>query len=442
MTTQQLTNNQKTQINNQNGDNSTESDVTLTSKYNVYSSNKGGLQKLTSYGQIKSPHHGGGNYQTTEIDGQTQRTRADGGKLRVVQDLVLQQGDKFNVGVPSGVSGYAVVKRDIKANGRGYGNYVEIQDAPGGEGKVIARYAHLASTKVKTGDTIKRGTVLGIQGDSGAPGAIHLHVEMESKEYARYITDLQSGKFSNKETSSQKTSSNSMNKTTDVTAYKDEINSDHQHNHSVENGAISKATSSQKISSNSTNEAASSQEIGSDSTNEATSPQEINRNSTNEATSSQEISNDSTSSQEIGSDLTNDSTSSQETSSDSTNKSTNTVANDLDIALNNETTTNLPKIYEGNNIQENNTTDVSKVVELLRKNCDEVKHQYGLDVTTFEGLGKAVMLFWKENNLDPKTLKDQLPQVSSSEFATALMQVTSTINNNTNTISKDKQLVS
>jgi hypothetical protein len=63
--------------------------------------------------------------------------------------------------------------------------------------------------------------------------------------------------------------------------------------------------------------------------------------------------------------------------------------------------------------------DVSKVVALLQDNAAEVKNQYGLDVTTNEGLGKAVMQYWKENNLDPKILKEQLPNIKESEFATA-----------------------
>jgi hypothetical protein len=452
MSTLQLTNNQKTRVTNQNIEDNTPSDVITTDKYKVYSSNKSSLKKITSYDQINSPHHGGGSYQTTKIDGKTQRTRADGGTVRVVQDLVLQQEENFNVGVPSGVSGYAVVKRDIKSNGKGYGNYVEIQDTPGGKGKVIARYAHLASTKVQTGDIIKRGTILGVQGNSGAT---HLHVEMESKEFKRYISDLQSGKFSNKEISSQKTSSDSMAKINDITASKDEVDSYHQHDDSLpENRVVSKTSSSQKVSldNDASPEATSTQEIG-DSTIEATSSeesQEIDSYSTNGTTSTQEISsnemNESISSQEVKSELTSEETSTQEKNS----SKTITKSNDTDKVQNktdetdSERTTNLPKIYEGNNIEQNNITNVSKVVELLRKNGDEVKKQYGFDVNTNEGLGKAVMQFWKENKLDPKTLKDQLPQISISEFESALNQISSIVSNNvnTNTTTKEKQLVS
>jgi hypothetical protein len=71
------------------------------------------------------------------------------------------------------------------------------------------------------------------------------------------------------------------------------------------------------------------------------------------------------------------------------------------------------------NDRASDSSDVSKVVALLKENAAEVKKQYGLEVTTDDGLGKAVMQYWKENNLDPKTLKEQLPNIKDSEFATA-----------------------
>jgi hypothetical protein len=72
-----------------------------------------------------------------------------------------------------------------------------------------------------------------------------------------------------------------------------------------------------------------------------------------------------------------------------------------------------------NNGRKNDAANLLKVVDLLKENAAEVKNQYGLDITTDDGLGKAVMLYWKENNLDPKTLKEQLPNIKNSEFAVA-----------------------
>jgi hypothetical protein len=70
--------------------------------------------------------------------------------------------------------------------------------------------------------------------------------------------------------------------------------------------------------------------------------------------------------------------------------------------------------------------DVSKAIAAIKENADGIKQQYGLDVTTSEGLGKAVMIYWKENNLDPKTLKEQLPNMKGSDIDAALASVTET----------------
>jgi hypothetical protein len=71
-------------------------------------------------------------------------------------------------------------------------------------------------------------------------------------------------------------------------------------------------------------------------------------------------------------------------------------------------------------------TDVSKAIAAIKENADGIKKNYGLDVTTSEGLGKAVMIYWKENNLDPKILKEQLPNMKGSDIDAALAAVTET----------------
>jgi hypothetical protein len=76
--------------------------------------------------------------------------------------------------------------------------------------------------------------------------------------------------------------------------------------------------------------------------------------------------------------------------------------------------------------QGNDSTDVSKAIAAIKENADGIKKNYGLDVTTSEGLGKAVMIYWKENNLDPKTLKEQLPNMKGSDVDAALASVTET----------------
>jgi hypothetical protein len=66
----------------------------------------------------------------------------------------------------------------------------------------------------------------------------------------------------------------------------------------------------------------------------------------------------------------------------------------------------------------NSTTDVSKVVTFLQRNSDAIKKDYGYDVSTPDGLGKAVMHYWQENNLNPQILVEQLSNVTESDIKT------------------------
>lgn len=60
-----------------------------------------------------------------------------------------------------------------------YGNTIMIQSDSG----VVAVYAHLAlnSTKVKVGDKVKRGDLIGLCGNSGNSSEPHLHFHLQSK---------------------------------------------------------------------------------------------------------------------------------------------------------------------------------------------------------------------------------------------------------------------
>lgn len=56
----------------------------------------------------------------------------------------------------------------------GYGNVVDVKHASG----VTTRYAHLASIKVRQGQTVAAGTQLGIEGTTGQSTGVHLHFEI------------------------------------------------------------------------------------------------------------------------------------------------------------------------------------------------------------------------------------------------------------------------
>jgi murein DD-endopeptidase MepM/ murein hydrolase activator NlpD len=59
-------------------------------------------------------------------------------------------------------------------NASGYGNQVILRFA---DGKYWARYAHMASLAVTTGQVVSKGQVLGKMGSTGASGGVHLHLE-------------------------------------------------------------------------------------------------------------------------------------------------------------------------------------------------------------------------------------------------------------------------
>lgn len=68
-------------------------------------------------------------------------------------------------------------KRRSSSDGGGYGNYVIVQEASTGK---CFLYAHLkaGTIKVKKGDTVSVGQVLGTMGSSGDSGHMHLHFEV------------------------------------------------------------------------------------------------------------------------------------------------------------------------------------------------------------------------------------------------------------------------
>jgi murein DD-endopeptidase MepM/ murein hydrolase activator NlpD len=59
----------------------------------------------------------------------------------------------------------------------GYGNYIEIEHSNG----IISRYSHLEDVKVKPGQKVTKGLVIGIIGMSGGTIAPHVHYEIIRK---------------------------------------------------------------------------------------------------------------------------------------------------------------------------------------------------------------------------------------------------------------------
>jgi murein DD-endopeptidase MepM/ murein hydrolase activator NlpD len=76
-------------------------------------------------------------------------------------------------GTPVHVTGDGIVVRVIRSN-RGYGNEILVDHGFG----YMTRYAHLSAFKVKKGQHVKRGQVIGLVGDTGKSTASHLHYEV------------------------------------------------------------------------------------------------------------------------------------------------------------------------------------------------------------------------------------------------------------------------
>ena len=124
-------------------------------------------------------------------------TRTSDGRL--VQDFTLFKGDKFlNLPVPSPVSG-TVTWAGNAGNG---GLWVEIQSP---EGKV--EMGHFNSLRVKKGDKVGVGSILGLQGHTGrtmpsGPDGTHIHIQAPDSVLERYIQMINSNSFSETKVSS------------------------------------------------------------------------------------------------------------------------------------------------------------------------------------------------------------------------------------------------
>jgi murein DD-endopeptidase MepM/ murein hydrolase activator NlpD len=87
----------------------------------------------------------------------------------------------FHTGIdftaPRGTEIYATgdgVVEDVTSKGRGYGNHIIIDHGFGYQ----TLYAHMSKFKVRKGEKVKRGDVIGYVGSTGTSTAPHLHYEV------------------------------------------------------------------------------------------------------------------------------------------------------------------------------------------------------------------------------------------------------------------------
>lgn len=97
-------------------------------------------------------------------------------KYKGMSDYIIVHSDGEVVGVRS------TYKTQDKS-GNSYGNYVKIKHANG----YYTLYAHLkyGSVKVKKGDKVKKGQVIGYMGATGHSTGVHLHFEVRNTKDVR-----------------------------------------------------------------------------------------------------------------------------------------------------------------------------------------------------------------------------------------------------------------
>jgi murein DD-endopeptidase MepM/ murein hydrolase activator NlpD len=93
-------------------------------------------------------------------------------------DSTMKMHKGIDVAAPTGTKVYAagsgkVLK--ITSSDDGYGNCIVIEHGYG----FVSRYAHLSGFKIKEGDEVKKGDLIGLVGSTGRSTGPHLHYEIE-----------------------------------------------------------------------------------------------------------------------------------------------------------------------------------------------------------------------------------------------------------------------
>ena len=95
----------------------------------------------------------------------------------------------IDVAIPTPLEG-KILYRDPESVAAGYGNTVVIKTAEG-----MMQFSHLHSLgNFKVGDVVKAGTIMGGQGDTGSPGAWHLHMNAPKALHEKFINYISMGK--------------------------------------------------------------------------------------------------------------------------------------------------------------------------------------------------------------------------------------------------------
>lgn len=125
------------------------------------------------------------------VDGDFEEVRNErDGRVLVKKDFILTRENGGPVHVPSPVAGYVHYLHDRTAA-------VRVYDRPFGEpgARLLAQSLHMdpGSFRIPEGGRVAYGQPLGRMSDSGTPGSVHAHVEVEAEQFRRYIRDIDRG---------------------------------------------------------------------------------------------------------------------------------------------------------------------------------------------------------------------------------------------------------
>lgn len=163
------------------------------SRYTITESVGSSVLPVHSYEDLHKHHPSAGRQPNREygtIHGEFEEIRHADGRTFVKKDFILSQDTRGPVEIPAPVSGYAHFLHDDY-------NTVQIYDKPYGtpgtrrEGQVL--HMVRGSSPFNEGAHIDYGQPLGEMGQTGSPGSIHAHVELEVGQFQRYITDINDG---------------------------------------------------------------------------------------------------------------------------------------------------------------------------------------------------------------------------------------------------------
>ena len=74
----------------------------------------------------------------------------------------------------------------MKNSSSGYGKHILIDHGNG----IWSLYAHLSKTYVKSGQTVNKNTILGIEGNTGRSTGSHLHLEIRKSANGSQINPV------------------------------------------------------------------------------------------------------------------------------------------------------------------------------------------------------------------------------------------------------------